>query len=274
MNSSPKRILTGKGFFVTLAVCLAAVGVVGWFALFGRNTASPHEAEHQVPEMQPSEPAESSAEPETAADDGDGDSEPAQPVQTAETEPAQAIEPVQTAEEEQQVMLPETPVEVETIAVTEAETVNEEAAGEELTAPALVVSPLSGVISAVFSVDELQYNATLDDWRVHDGVDIAAAQGTAVLSACDGTVVSVEDDPMMGATVVIRHSGGYETTYANLQSVPTVSDGDTVTAGQVIGAVGSTAAQESADGPHLHFAVTKDGTPIDPEVFLGKQTEE
>ena len=65
-------------------------------------------------------------------------------------------------------------------------------------------------------------------------------------------------------------SGGYQTTYACLQATPAVEQGDTVTAGQVIGAVGTTATAESAQGPHLHFSVTKDGDAVDPEEYLNK----
>ena len=89
-----------------------------------------------------------------------------------------------------------------------------------------------------------------------------------MLAACAGTVVSVADDVLMGTTVVLRHDGGYETTYANLQASPPVEEGEPVSAGQVIGAVGSTAAAETAQGPHLHFAVTKDGEAVDPDAFL------
>ena len=125
--------------------------------------------------------------------------------------------------------------------------------------PQVVVSPLQGEVVAAFSVDQLLYNETLDDWRTHDGVDIAAAEGDAVLAACAGTVAVRHDDPLMGTTVVLGHSDGYETTYANLQAEPPVEEGETVTAGQAIGAVGTTAAAESAQGAHLHFAVTRDG---------------
>ena len=47
-----------------------------------------------------------------------------------------------------------------------------------------------------------------------------------------------------------------------------MEEGEPVSAGQVIGAVGSTAAAETAQGPHLHFAVTKDGEAVDPDAFL------
>ena len=134
--------------------------------------------------------------------------------------------------------------------------------------PMVVVSPLQGEVAAVFSVDALLYDETMDDWRTHDGLDIAAAAGDAVLAASAGTVLSVTDDALMGTTVVIGHGGGYETTYASLQADPPVAEGESVSAGQVIGAVGATAAAEAAQGPHLHFAVTKDGAAVDPETFL------
>ncbi|MBR7146572.1 MAG: peptidoglycan DD-metalloendopeptidase family protein [Oscillospiraceae bacterium] len=137
-------------------------------------------------------------------------------------------------------------------------------------APTLIVSPLTGETLTAFSVAELLYSETLCDWRTHDGIDIAAAPGTQVLAACSGTVLSVADDDLMGTTVVIDHGGGFETVYANLQSVPTVAPEQYVSAGQVIGSVGETAIAESAVAPHLHFAVTKDGKPFDPTDFLKK----
>ena len=135
-------------------------------------------------------------------------------------------------------------------------------------APRLVVSPLNGQVLTAFSVDKLVYNVTMDDWRIHDGVDISAKPGTTVLAACSGTVLAVKNDPMMGTTVTIGHDGGYQTTYASLQTRPTVEAGDTVSAGQIIGAVGTTAKAESGQSPHLHFSVTKDGDAVDPEEFL------
>ena len=117
-------------------------------------------------------------------------------------------------------------------------------------------------------MDELVYSETFEDWRIHDGIDIAAASGTAVLAASDGTVASVVQDPMMGMTVVIDHGDGYCTTYANLAETPTVSAGETVCAGAVIGAVGESALAESARGSHLHFSVTLDGDVVDPHEYL------
>ena len=158
-------------------------------------------------------------------------------------------------EEPEPVVMPEVPIPVEDTPVVAEE-------------PHVVVLPIQGEVLTAFSVDQLLYNETLDDWRTHDGVDIAAAEGDAVLAACAGTVSSITDDPLMGTTVVIQHSGGYETTYANLQAEPAVETGDTVSAGQTIGAVGTTAAAEAAQGAHLHFSVAKDGEAVDPDAFL------
>ena len=171
--------------------------------------------------------------------------------------------------------MPETPVEAvapepieEPAPVTPIETVDNTPIPEEQ--PQLIVSPLQGEVVAAFSVDALVYNETLEDWRTHDGIDISARLGTTVAAASAGTVASVTEDPLMGTAVVIQHSGGYQTTYANLQAQPTVEVGDTVTAGQIIGAVGETAAAESAQGPHLHFSVRKDGETVDPNAFLSQ----
>ena len=135
--------------------------------------------------------------------------------------------------------------------------------------PSKVEKPVAGQTIADYAMDALQYNQTTRDWRVHDGVDIAAAAGTGVSAAADGTVYTVYEDETMGMTVVIRHDGGYTTKYASLaQDVP-VAPGDAVKAGQTIGYVGCTAMLESAIGDHVHFSVSCDGTLVDPGEFLG-----
>ena len=130
------------------------------------------------------------------------------------------------------------------------------------------ILPLEGETVTAFSVDKLQFNETLRDWRTHDGVDVAAAEGTPVLAACAGTVVSVSDDPLLGCCVTVRHEGAVETLYGSLRELPDVEAGEEISAGQVLGFVGESAASESALGPHLHFAVRENGEARDPEEFL------
>ena len=117
-------------------------------------------------------------------------------------------------------------------------------------------------------MDCLSYNETTRDWRVHNGVDIAAEAGTQVLAAADGTVTRVWEDETMGYSVEIRHEGGYTTRYSSLAETIAVEEGDTVTMGQAIGLVGDTALVENGLGPHVHFSVTSQDAPMDPADFL------
>ena len=143
-----------------------------------------------------------------------------------------------------------------------------EAPTEPAKKPAKIRQPLSGTTVSAFSMDALSYNQTTRDWRTHNGIDIAAEAGTEVCAAADGSVYTVYEDDSMGTTVVIRHDGGYTTTYSSLDAKVSVKVGDTVTAGQAIGTVGSTALLETAIGDHLHFAVSCNGQYVDPAQFL------
>ena len=131
-----------------------------------------------------------------------------------------------------------------------------------------VVRPADGEILEAFSDGELVKSKTLSVWKTHDGIDIAAAQGENVKSICAGTVSEVTDDPMMGITVVIDHGSGYTGYYCNLAEEVKISAGDEVSAGTVIGEVGSTADAELADESHLHFGIKKNGSWTDPAEIL------
>lgn len=128
--------------------------------------------------------------------------------------------------------------------------------------------PLSGSVTTLYAMDSLSYNETTRDWRVHNGVDYPGELGDPVSAAADGTVISVREDDSLGTTVVLRHTGGYETTYQNLEETVPVRLGDKVVLGQTIGSVGATALTESAIGPHVHFSVAYQDMPMDPADFL------
>ena len=130
------------------------------------------------------------------------------------------------------------------------------------------LAPVSGDLLTEYAEDTLCYNPTTRDWRTHRGIDIAAEAGTDVCAAADGTVYTVYEDETMGMTVVIRHEGGYTTTYSSLAEDVLVKAGDPVSAGQTIGKVGNTALLENAIGDHLHFAVSCAEEFVDPAEFL------
>ena len=129
-------------------------------------------------------------------------------------------------------------------------------------------APVQGEVLSGYAMEVLSYNQTTRDWRVHNGVDFAAAAGTAVTAAADGEVYTVYEDDQMGMTVVIRHEGGYTTRYSSLGADVAVSAGQPVSMGQTIGTVGTSALMENALGDHGHFPVTKDDEPVDPMEFL------
>ena len=132
-------------------------------------------------------------------------------------------------------------------------------------------APVSGETIYGYAMETLSYNQTTRDWRVHDGMDIAAEAGTPVCAAADGEVYTVYEDDTMGTTVVIRHQNGYVTKYASLSEEVAVSAGDKVTRGQTIGYVGCTALLESAIGDHVHFSVSCNDVTVDPEAFLAQE---
>ncbi len=131
-------------------------------------------------------------------------------------------------------------------------------------------TPVEGEILAEYAMECLSYNETTRDWRVHNGVDIAAQSGTQVCAAADGKVYTVYEDDQMGTTVVIRHDNGYTTKYSSLAEEVSVAAGDTVKMGDAIGCVGTTALMEQALGDHVHFGVTQNDEPVDPKAFLGE----
>ena len=148
----------------------------------------------------------------------------------------------------------------------------EETPGTESVATAGVleqpVMPVSGGVLQIYAMDQLSFNTTTKDWRVHGGVDLAAELGEDVKAAKSGTVMAVYEDDFYGMTVVLQHEGGYTTSYCGLAAEPLAEAGQQVEAGQVIGQVGGTAMIESALDSHLHFEVCKNGEPMDPAAFL------
>ncbi len=128
------------------------------------------------------------------------------------------------------------------------------------------VMPLVGNVIKEYSNELLVYSETMNDYRVHNGMDIASVIGERVRAMTDGVVEKTYDDPLMGQTVVLDHGNGLKSVYMGLMpSLPDgIEEGAAIHAGEVIGGVGDTALVECALEPHLHFEVWKDGNPIDP----------
>lgn len=125
-------------------------------------------------------------------------------------------------------------------------------------------APVNGEILREFAKDSLVYSNTLEEWITHTGVDIKADKTTVVKAAANGKVESIKNDPRYGLTVIVSHSGGYKTVYANLLTAEYVVEGEEIEAGQTIGTVGNSSSFEIADDYHLHFELIKDGEYLNP----------
>ena len=207
-NKKNRSVFAGKGYYIALILCAAAIGISGY--LYYRNLNETQDV--------------------MGATDGN--------IAVAATQPGNKTTDPST---------PSAPTEKK---------------------PLKTAAPLEGQTVAEFAVDCLGYNETTRDWRTHHGIDIAAEAGTTVCAAADGTVYSVYEDEELGTTVVITHEGGYTTKYASLSEEVSVTPGESVTLGQALGTVGTTALLENALAPHVHFSVTCSGEAVDPMTFL------
>lgn len=117
-----------------------------------------------------------------------------------------------------------------------------------------------------YSGDELVYNKTLGDWRTHNGIDYACAKDAAVQSPTAGTVVLAGSDGSWGPTVAIKDSAGRVWRLCGVAS-PAVKEGETVSAGQTLGKVGSVSC-ECAEESHIHLEVKQDDSYLDPAKLM------
>ena len=121
--------------------------------------------------------------------------------------------------------------------------------------------PVNGVVTSPFGY---RIHPIFHVRKLHTGVDLHAGMGVSIHAAGAGTVVSAGWRGGYGKCVVVDHGGGLATLYAH-QSQILVSVGQKVKRGEVIGKVGSTG---YSTGPHLHFEVRVNGSPVNPLNYL------
>jgi murein DD-endopeptidase MepM/ murein hydrolase activator NlpD len=220
-----RNIFGGAGTYIVLLLCVAAVGLAGWFFLSRPDST-----------------------------DGSGGGYAAASGNAEITEPY--IE--ETPEMPEESVADDEPY-ADVVEITSDD-------GDKFSS--LIVAPVTGKIITSFSIEDLLYSPTMNDWRTHNGVDISADAGTKVRACHGGTIAAVVDDYWMGTSVTIDHGDGTQSVYANLAASPPVKVGSSVAAGDVIGSVGATARSESAIAPHLHFSVMDGGAYVNPETYL------
>jgi murein DD-endopeptidase MepM/ murein hydrolase activator NlpD len=135
------------------------------------------------------------------------------------------------------------------------------AAEGKLGMDALVVRPVPGRVTSRMGD---RFDPIDGHHSHHAGIDLAARTGTPVVAAGAGKVVRAGEASGYGNLVVVDHGNGTQTRYAHLDRID-VKVGDTLDAGQSLGAAGATG---RVTGAHLHFEIRQDGEPVDPAAML------
>ena len=132
------------------------------------------------------------------------------------------------------------------------------------------IFPVEGEIYKKHDPSLQVWSETYSAYKVHLGIDVQTAEGAPVFASADGVISEIWNDALMGICVSIDHGNGFCTIYKNLDEtlIDGISEGVKVTQGQQIGKAGETAISEIADGPHLHFEITKNGNLVDPMNYL------
>ena len=252
MSNGFQKFISGKGFYLALAVCLAGAGAAAWVAVdktIQSVEPAPMAEKPQLKQEQPYEPAKKQPAADTPSAQSDGDSSPSTQSQQLQIT-AEAPEEDPSAQASSQPSSQEGSSEAQ-----------QPSSGFSLELP------VSGAAITPFSGDMLVKNETLGDWRTHNGIDIRAEAGEAVRAASDGTVTAVRNDPMWGNVVEVT-SGEYVMTYAGLSADILVKMDQSIRAGEQLGSVGEVPCELSME-PHLHFDVRSNGEYVDP-VSLAK----
>ena len=139
--------------------------------------------------------------------------------------------------------------------------------GIDFTEEDSLVWPSAGTILIDYSMDGSVYFPTLNQYKYNPALIISSETGNQVLSSAKGIVESVTVDEETGTTVVMNIGNGYKLTYGQLKELA-VGEGDVVEAGALIGYVSEPTKYYSTEGSNLYFAMTHDGTAVDPVLFL------
>ena len=131
--------------------------------------------------------------------------------------------------------------------------------------PSLII-PVKGALLKGHDASLQVFSSTMNDYRVHLGVDLVTEENAPVYAAADGKITQIWEDVKMGYCMSIEHSGDCLTVYKNLGEIlpEGIAEGVSVRSGQLIATVGSSAMVEIAEEPHLHFEMTVGGLAVDP----------
>ncbi len=243
-NGAFARFMSGRGFYVALALCLVGAAAAAWITV-DKTISSVGEKENNVPVK---ETTDNEYVPNSSVFDVQDVDKAQENIKVDDSDQSDSSSSEQSSESSNE---------------EEEDTLSFFSSKQSFS------MPLNGNVTKEFSGGELVKYESINEWRTHDGIDIEAAVGTEVKAAADGTVKSVTNDPLWGTMVEIGHSDNIVTIYSGLTDPAAVAVGDEVKAGDVIGTVGETNLAEIGENSHIHFAMKQDGKFIDPKEKLG-----
>jgi murein DD-endopeptidase MepM/ murein hydrolase activator NlpD len=220
-----------KGFYLALAVCLVAVGTIG-VATFVST---------------------SSLEQDDTSDSTTSQTEATTPSQE------EPVNQIVTNIPDDRTTADKTTTTTTTTSEADIET--------GATAAELFVLPLTNEVIKEFSEGQPVYSNTMEDWRVHNGVDFAGETNQSVKSIADGTILSISEDPLWGDVITIDHGYNVISRYCGVK-IDSFAVGDSVQVGDVIGVL-SEIPCESAQGAHLHLEVLVNNEYVNPVEAIG-----
>lgn len=127
----------------------------------------------------------------------------------------------------------------------------------------VLVWPVNGTVLIPYSMDRTVYFTTLQQYKYNPGMVISAAEGDMITAAASGMVKEVFTNEEIGNAVRIDMGGGYVATYGQLKDVQ-VAVGDAVQVGTLLGYVAAPTKYYSVEGCNAYFALTREGSPVDP----------
>lgn len=243
-----KKFLRSRGFTLALLACLVAAAAAGvWAVRTVRDELKKSYDDLTTPQEEPA------PEPQLTLDPQEDDVWQ-QPVTDAAESAANVPKPASSASSSG--------------AQSGSGLVHEPSALQGASSPAsssaapASTQPVSGRVLNAYSGDELVYSSTLGDWRTHNGVDYAASRGAEVTAPAAGKVVETGTDDKWGPVVAIEDASGRIWRVCGTTDAK-VKKGDTVSAGQTIGKVGSVSC-ECAEESHIHLEVMEGEKYLDP----------
>ena len=136
--------------------------------------------------------------------------------------------------------------------------------------PTYFIMPVNGIVTVEYSGDLPVYSITMNDYRVHTGIDIEAPVGNDVKCCASGIISNIYNDDMKGKCISVDHGDGIVSVYRGTSDeLPEgIAEGASVIGGAVLGTIGETALFENAQPAHLHFEMIVNNKNVNPLDYL------